>query len=144
MDRPAPGQLIARGTARLLRQHGFACVTEFVPRSGLRVDVMGLGPKGELWIIECKSSLADYRSDHKWQGYLDWCDRFFWAVPLDFPDDILPPGTGLIRADPYGAAIVREAPEAKLAAARRAVLIRKFAFHAARRLQVLLDPPPGA
>ena len=83
-----PGQLLARGVCRHLRTLDFACAEELVPTRGLRVDVMALGPKGEIWVIECKSSRADFQSDHKWQGYLEWCDRFFWAVDGDFPTDL--------------------------------------------------------
>lgn len=104
---------------------------------------MALGPKGEVWVIECKSSRADFMSDNKWEGYLDWCDRFFWAVGDDFPVDLLPEGTGLIIADAYDAEIIRMAPEYKLAPARRKVLVQKFATHAARRLQALRDPGAG-
>ena len=135
-----PGQLLARGVCRHLNGYGFVSIEEFVPTRGLRVDVMGLGPKGELWVIECKSGRADYQSDSKWQGYLDWCDRFFWAVDGDFPTDLLPDDTGLIIADQYSAEIIRMAPEDKLAAPRRKVLTHKFATHAARRLQTLRDP----
>lgn len=135
-----PGQLLARGVCRHLASHGFSVVEEFVPERGMRVDVMALGPKGEIWVVECKSSRADFQSDCKWEGYLDWCDRYFWAVDLAFPTDLLPMETGLIIADSYDAEIVRMAPEDKLAGARRNVLIRKFAFHAARRLQALRDP----
>ncbi|TDK51750.1 MmcB family DNA repair protein [Antarcticimicrobium luteum] len=135
-----PGQLLARGVSRQLRRHGFVSIEEFVPRRGLRVDVMGLGPKGELWVIECKSGRADFQSDSKWQGYLEWCDRYFWAVDLAFPTDLLPAETGLIIADAYDAEILRMGPEDRLAPARRKVLIQKFASHAARRLQALRDP----
>jgi hypothetical protein len=135
-----PGQLLARGVCRHLAGHGFAMIEEFVPDRGLRVDVMALGPKGELWVVECKSSRADFMSDGKWQGYLAWCDRFFWAVDQDFPTDLLPEGTGLILADSYDAEILRMAPEDRLPAARRNMLIRKFGFCAARRLHGLRDP----
>lgn len=135
-----PGQLLARGVARHLVSHGFACVEELVPARGLRVDVMALGPKGEVWIVECKSSRADFTSDNKWQGYLEWADRFFWAVDADFPTDLLPDETGLIIGDAYGGEIIRMGPETKLAPARRKVMVQKFAFHAARRLQGLRDP----
>lgn len=138
-----PGQKLARGVARHLSSHGFVSIEEFVPTRGLRVDVMGLGPKGEIWVIECKSSREDFQTDSKWQGYLDWCDRYFWAVDTEFPTDLLPAETGLIIADAYGAEIIRMAPEDKLAAARRKVLIQKFAVNAARRLQALRDPGPG-
>lgn len=135
-----PGQILARGVARHLKGLGFACVEEFVPSRGLRVDVMALGPKGELWVVECKSGLADFRSDGKWEGYLDWCDRFFWAVDLEFPVEVLPEETGLIVADGYDGEIIRPGPEAKLAGARRKALTLKFARDAARRLQGFRDP----
>ncbi|AXI55550.1 hypothetical protein SuNHUV7_26540 (plasmid) [Pseudoseohaeicola sp. NH-UV-7] len=138
-----PGQLLARGVSRHLSSHDIASIEEFVPARGLRVDVMGLGPKGEVWIIECKSSRADFQTDCKWQGYLEWCDRYFWAVDCDFPTDLLPEQTGLIIADAYDAEIIRMAPEHKLAPARRKVVIQKFASHAARRLQRLRDPAMG-
>ena len=135
-----PGQLLARGVARHLRSHDFVSVEELVPTSGLRVDVMALGPKGEIWVIECKSSRVDFQSDHKWQGYLEWCDRFFWAVDADFPTEILPPETGLIIADGYDAEIMRMGPEDPLPAARRKVMTRKFARHAAKRDHGFRDP----
>ncbi|RJL20563.1 DNA repair protein MmcB-related protein [Paracoccus siganidrum] len=135
-----PGQRLARGVARLLVSLDHAVLTEFVPARGLRVDLISLGPKGELWIVECKSSRADFACDRKWQGYLDWCDRYFWAVDGDFPAGLLPDDTGLILADPYGAEIRRMAPEARLAGARRNRLMRDFARAAALRLQRLQDP----
>lgn len=135
-----PGQLLARGVCRHLRQYDFACVEEFVPAPGLRVDVMALGPKGELWVIECKSSRADFQSDSKWQGYLDWCDRYFWAVDSDFPTELLPADTGLILTDPYDAEIIRMPAEDKLPPARRKKLTLKFARNAASRLGACRDP----
>ncbi len=138
-----PGQILARGVVRHLSSLGFACVEEFVPDRGLRVDVLALGPKGEIWVIECKSSRTDFMTDEKWQGYLPWCDRYFWAVDQEFPTDLLPEDSGLIIADAYDAEILRMAPEDKLAGARRTVLTRKMAQHAARRLQALRDPGAG-
>ena len=135
-----PGQRIARGVSRHLRSLDFACVEEFVPDRGLRVDVMALGPKGELWVVECKSSRADFASDQKWQGYLDYCDRYFWAVDGDFPTELLPGDSGLILADDYDAEILRMGPEVKLAAARRKKLTTRLARIAAIRLQGLRDP----
>ncbi|MBE3639846.1 MmcB family DNA repair protein [Mangrovicoccus sp. HB182678] len=139
-----PGQRLARGTGRHLRDLGFAVLEEFVPARGLRVDVIALGPKGEIWIVECKSGRADFTSDRKWTGYLDWCDRFFWAVDADFPEGLLPPETGLILADAWDAEIVRMGPEARLASARRTALMRGFARQAAWRLQALRDPGVAA
>lgn len=135
-----PGQLLARGVCRHLVSHNFVTVEELIPTSGLRVDVMALGPKGEVWIIECKSSRADFQSDSKWQGYLEWCDRYFWAVDEAFPTDLLPDETGLLIADAYDAEILRMGPETKLAPARRKVMIQKFARHAAARWHAVRDP----
>jgi hypothetical protein len=139
-DDLAPGQLLARGVCRHLLSHDFVSVLELVPTPGLRVDVMALGPKGEVWIVECKSSRADFMADQKWQGYLDFCDRFFWAVDAEFPTELLPADSGLIIADGYDAEILRIGPEAKLAPARRKAMVQKFARHAALRLQALRDP----
>ena len=135
-----PGQILARGVCRHLLSHGFVAVEELVPAPGLRVDVMALGPKGEVWIIECKSGRSDFTSDRKWQNYLEWSDRFFWAVDADFPVDLLPEGTGLIVADAYDAEILRIGAETPLAGARRKVVVQKFARHAALRLQAFRDP----
>ncbi|MDZ7710806.1 MAG: MmcB family DNA repair protein [Roseovarius sp.] len=136
-----PGQLLARGVCRHLLSHDFVSIEEFSPERGKRVDVIALGPKGEIWVIECKSGRADYASDAKWQGYLDWCDRYFWAVDAAFPVDLLPDGTGLIIADAFDAEILRMAPETRLAPARRVALTRRIARDAARRLRRFTDPP---
>lgn len=135
-----PGQILARGVCRHLLGYDFACLEEFVPERGKRVDIMALGPKSEIWVIECKSSRADFVCDAKWQGYLDWCDRYFWAVDEAFPTDLLPDDTGLIIADGYDAQIIRMGPETKLPAARRTALTRRFARAAALRLQGARDP----
>lgn len=135
-----PGQRLARGVSRHLFSLGFSALEEFVPSGGLRVDVIGLGPKGEIWVVECKSSRADFQSDSKWQDYLEWCDRYFWAVDTEFPIELLPADSGLIIADDYDAEVIRMAPEEKLAPARRKKLVQKFASDAARRLQRLRDP----
>jgi hypothetical protein len=146
-DMPAaarPGAMLARGVCRALSAaHDFACVEELTLPTGLRVDVMALGPKGEVWVVECKSSRADLAADAKWQGYLDWADRFFWAVGPDFPVEILPEATGLILADAFGAEIVRLGPEARLSGPRRRALTLRVARHAARRAQGYRDPGAG-
>jgi len=137
-----PGVTLARGVCRMLAQRGFASLTEFSTRDGLRMDVCALGAKGEIWCVEVKSSRADFLSDRKWEGYLGWCDRFFFAVPESFPDELLPAGQGLIRADAYGADILRWGPEEKLAAARRKAMTLQFARNAAGRVFTLTDPRP--
>lgn len=130
---------VVRGTARLLWRHDCLTVTEVVLGNGRRVDLMGLCAKGQVTIVEVKVSRADLLGDAKWIGYLDYCDRFFWAVPrelvpvLDRPS-LLPESVGLIVADRYDAAIVREAPTRRLAAPRRRAQTLLFARRAARRL----------
>lgn len=137
----SPGQLLARGASRYLtRAFGMATIEELVPTRGLRVDVMALSAKGEIWVIECKSGRSDFQSDHKWHRYLEWCDRFFWAVDADFPSDLLPDTTGLLIADGYGAEMIREAPLNKLPPARRKAMTLTFARCAANRAQAARDP----
>lgn len=134
-----PGQRLARGVSRHLQSLGFASVLEFVPTRGLRVDVAAIGRAGEIWVVECKSCRADFMTDHKWQGYLPYCDRFFWAVDADFPLELLPDETGLILADDWDAEILREGPESKLAPARRKAMTLKLARTAAERLRRFED-----
>jgi hypothetical protein len=112
-----------------------ACLTELRLGNGRRLDVLALGPKGELWAVEVKSSVEDFRVDQKWQSYLDYCDRFFFAVPMHFPKDLIPADVGLIVADRFEAAIIRPSPETKLSAARRKKLLISFGQTAAARLR---------
>ncbi len=135
-----PGQVLARGVCRFLIDEGLAPVTELSPVRGLRTDVMALAPNGDIWVVECKSSVADFRSDAKWEGYLDWCDRFYFAGPADLPDDLLPEDHGLMIADGYGAEIVRQADKRPLAAARRKALTQRIARVSALRLRTVADP----
>jgi hypothetical protein len=127
----------------MLTQRGYASLTEFITSDGLRMDICAFGPKGEIWCIEVKSSRADFLSDHKWPGYLGWCDRFFFAVPENFPDEILPFEQGLIHADGFGGDILRWGAEEKLATARRKAMTLAFARNAAGRVQGLTDPGLG-
>ena len=135
-----PGQVLARGVCRFLIDQGLAPVTELSPVRGLRTDVTALAPNGEIWVVECKSSVADFRSDTKWEGYLEWCDRFYFAGPADLPDDLWPEDYGLMIADGYGAEIVRAAEKRPLAAARRKAQTQRIARVAALRLRALADP----
>lgn len=134
---------VARGTRRLLAGFGYASVTELTLASGRRADLVALGPDGTLWIVEIKSSVADLRADTKWPDYRDYCDRLFFAIPDHVPHDIMPPEAGLIVADAYGAALLREAPEHRLAGARRKAVMLRFAQAAASRLHTLADPDLG-
>ncbi len=133
------GEELARGAGRHLRSRGFTYLEEFVPAPGLRVDLMGINPNGKLWIVECKSSRADYLSDKKWRCYLPFCDQFFFAVDKNFPHAILPDDTGLIIADPYDAEIIRFGPELTVSPVRRKSLTIKLAHNAADRHGLLKE-----
>ena len=131
---------IARGTARLLRALGFACVSELPLPSGRRADLVALNEKGEIWIVEIKSSLEDLRADQKWPDYRAHCDRLFFAFTADLPCEIFPADTGLIVADAYGAHMHCDAPEHRLPAATRKSMTVRFAMAAAQRINRLVDP----
>ncbi|MBS7543179.1 MmcB family DNA repair protein [Ancylobacter oerskovii] len=131
---------IRRGALRYVAACGLVGVPEFVLASGRRADVAALCAKGEVWVIEVKSSVADFRADHKWFEYRDFCDRLFFAVAPGFPLEILPEDTGILVADGFGAALMREAPRHPLAAPQRKALTLRLARCAAGRLMGLMDP----
>jgi hypothetical protein len=131
---------VARGTARLLHAHGFCVVSELALPSGRRADLVALDSGGAIWIVEIKSSVADFRADQKWQDYRAHCDRLFFATALEVPCEIFPPDCGLIVADAFGAEFKCQAPEHRLAAATRKSMLLSFACAAALRLQSLTDP----
>ena len=131
---------IARGTARFLHALGYSVVSELPLPSGRRADLVALGDDGEILIVEIKSSIADFRVDQKWMEYRLHCDRLFFATVVEVPCEIFPADAGLIVADAFGAAIVCEAPEHRLPAARRRSVMLRFAHAAALRLQALTDP----
>ena len=131
---------IARGVMRHFSQIGLSSLSEFSPIRGLRVDIITLGMSDEIWIVECKSGQSDFKSDKKWQNYLDWCDRYFWAVDANFPINILPSDTGIIIADAYDASILRDSPLNKLSAARRKKIMNSVARLACNRLLLHTDP----
>ena len=131
---------VCRGAGRLLRALSFAVVNELTLANGRRADIVGLSAAGDIWIVEVKSCLEDLRVDGKWPEYRDFSDALFFAVAPGFPLEVLPADTGLILADRYGAEIVRQAPETRLAAARRKAMTLRFARAAAFSLQALADP----
>jgi hypothetical protein len=133
---------ILRGVQRLLSAHNFVSLAEVPLANSRRADVLALGPQSTIWIVEIKSSIADFRADQKWHEYRDYCDALLFAVAPDFPVDILPVETGLILADSYGGEIMRQPPEHTLSPARRKALILSFATMAARRLHTFTDPGP--
>ncbi len=131
---------ITRGVRRMLFERGLRGLVEFPLANGRRADILALADDGEVTIIEVKSGPVDYRTDQKWPDYLDFCDRFFFAVDAHFPVDLIPPDCGLIIADAFGAEIVRSSPLAKLAGARRKALTLRVAQVAMTRLHRVEDP----
>jgi hypothetical protein len=131
---------IARGTARLLRALGFACISELPLTSGRRADLVAINERGEIWIVEIKSSIEDLRADQKWPEYRAHCDRLFFAFTQDLRCEIFPDETGLIIADAYGAHLQRPAPEHRLPAPTRKSMTVRFALAAAQRINRLVDP----
>jgi len=145
-DSPIVAQDVARGVTRLFFRQDMFALCEVPLPNGRRADMVAIDSKGLLTIVEIKVSRADLLCDQKWPDYLDYCDHFFWAVPAGFSlahfdSGPLGPGlSGLIVADRYDAAVVREAPMRKLAPARRKAETLRFARRAARRLVGDLDP----
>jgi len=140
LRRDAVTREVCRGVCRLLRDLRYACIAELPLPNGRRADVVGLSQSGDLWIVEVKSGVEDFRTDHKWPEYRDFSDALFFAVAPGFPLDLLPADTGLILADRYGGEIVRQALETRLAPARRKAMTLRFAHCAALSLQAALDP----
>jgi hypothetical protein len=140
---PAPSGLLARGVCRALDQLGYASLLEFPLANGRRADILALGQKGELLIIEIKSSVADFRADRKWAFYREYADRLYFAVPNEFPAVLIPEECGLIVADAFGAAVLRHGTLTPLAAGRRRALTLRFGLAAASRLRRHLDPEAG-
>lgn len=135
---------VARGVSRLLIQEGFSPILEFSLANGRRLDVAALGTDGTVVGIEIKVAVSDLKSDGKWPDYLEFCELFYFAIPPDFPDELVPQGTGLIVADRYGGAIVRPSPPTALHASRRKAVTLRFAKVAAERLALALDLAAGA
>ncbi|MDH3700766.1 MAG: MmcB family DNA repair protein [Alphaproteobacteria bacterium] len=138
-----PAQALARGVARLFADLGQTALFEFSLRNRRRADVTALAADGLFTIAEIKTSVADFRADQKWPDYLPFCDFFYFAVPTDFPTALIPDECGLIVADAYGGAIVREAPEVRMNATRRRALALRYGRTAARRLMQHTDPGGG-
>lgn len=131
---------VARGTARLLRSLGFTSVSELPLPSGRRADLVALNERGDVWIVEIKSSAEDLRADHKWEDYRAHCDRLFFAFTQELPPEIFPKETGLIVADAYGAHMLCDAPEHRLPAPTRKLMTVRFGMAAALRINRLVDP----
>lgn len=131
--RPEITLALARGISRMLIDLGLTPLLELPLGNGRRADIVGLAPGGELWIVETKSCVADFAVDQKWPDYLDYCDRFFFGVTEDFPRELIPDECGLIVADSFGGAVLRDSPLRPLAGARRKAMTLSYARLAALR-----------
>lgn len=141
LARPDVTQLLARGVTRLLMDHALSPLLEVPLANGRRADIMAITGSGEIWIVETKSCLADYACDAKWPDYIEYCDRFFFGVTEEFPRDLIPEECGLIVADGFGGAVLRDSPVRTLNAARRKAVTLLFARIAAQRLAFLSSTP---
>jgi hypothetical protein len=137
---PRTAALLARGVCRALEQLGYASLLEFPLANGRRADILALGRRGDLVIIEIKSSVADFRADRKWVHYRDFADRLYFAVPSRFPTALIPEECGLIVADGFAASLLRDGASIPLAPGRRRALTLRFALTAAARLRRHIDP----
>jgi len=147
-DAPPIAAEVARGVTRLMCRQDLFAVCEVPLPNGRRADLMAIDGKGGFTIVEIKVAKADLLGDGKWRDYLDYCDRFFWAVPPHLAhileeERYLPGEAGLIVADRYDAAVVREAVPRPLAPARRKAELLRFARRTARRLAAQVDPSLG-
>lgn len=148
VDQPPIAAEVARGVTRLFCRRDWFAMCEVPLPNGRRADLMAIDGKGQLAIVEIKVSRADLLGDGKWLDYLDYCDRFFWAVPQGLAtileqEHFLPGEAGLLVADRYDAVIMREAIDRPLAPARRKAETLRFARRAARRLSAQIDPTLG-
>ena len=148
-DPPALGcraEDVVRGIARLFHRQGLTTLTEVPLPGGRRADLLAIDARGAVTIVEVKVARADLLGDHKWVDYLDWCDRFYWALSSTLDADLLAATdrlqgrAGLIVADRYEAAIIHEATPAPLAASRRKAQQLRIARLAMRRLMLAADP----
>jgi hypothetical protein len=134
---------IVRGSQLMFAELGLASLTEVGLANGRRADLMGVGPRGEILIVEVKSCLQDFRTDQKWPEYAPYCDRFYFAIDCDFPKERIPETCGLLVCDGFGGAVLRESEAAPLSGARRKAVTLSFARLAAARLMRVGERAPA-
>ena len=139
-DRASATSRITRGVRRALAALGQVSITELPLKNGRRADILAVDAAGSITLIEVKSSLSDFTSDRKWPEYEPYCDRFYFAVAVDFPLERLPDDCGVMVADAYGGEVIREAEERRLNAARRKAMLLRFCLAAGQRLHRQEDP----
>lgn len=129
---------IRRGVIKGFKHQDIGFLAELSLSTGRRADLIGLDRKGQIVIVEIKSSVEDFRADNKWHEYREFCDQFYFATSPDVPADIFPQDEGFIVADAYGCEILREAQTHKLAPATRKALTLRFARAAAEKLRPII------
>ncbi len=139
---PPPARTLAlcRAAARFCALRGWAPVTEMPLPNGRRADILALLPDGRFAIVEVKSCARDFLSDGKWPEYREYCDLLYFAVDLDFPQELIPEEVGLLFTDGPDGTLLRDAPAHPLAAARKRALLHRYAVTAAGRLAAFQDP----
>jgi hypothetical protein len=133
--RPEITAMLARGVQRMLADLGFVSILEMPLANGRRADIIAINAAGAIWIVETKSGVEDFAVDQKWPDYPEYCDGFLFAVAEDFPRALIPDNVGLIVADGFGGAVLRDPPQHPLSAPRRKAMMLAFARLAAARLQ---------
>ena len=126
--------MVRRGVQRMLMEMRHAVLPELTLASGRRADLISLSDKGEIWIVEIKTSIEDFRVDRKWPEYRAFCDRLYFATNKDTPAEIFPEDAGLFVADAYGAELLRDAPDHRLSPPARKAMTLNFSRIAAARL----------
>lgn len=130
---------VTRGVCRMLTELGYETLREFRVGPNRRVDVIGLNSDGEFVIVEVKSSAADFHSDRKWREYVDFCEKFYFAVAEDFPHALLPEECGLMVADGFGGVVRRQSPIGSMNGNRKRSQLVRFAMTAGQRLRRAYD-----
>ena len=129
--------MVRRGVQRLLTSLGAHVLPELCLASGRRADLVAITRQGDIWIVEIKSSVEDFRVDRKWPEYRLHSDRFFFATHPQVPSSLFPQDCGFILSDGYGAEILRDAPEHRLSAETRKALMLRIARAGAARVLAL-------
>ena len=131
-------QKITDAVARMfIRERNNGVLREFKLKVRRRVDLIAVSEKGDISIVEIKSSPQDFFSDKKWTEYIEWADKFYFGVGEDFPLKILPEAerSGVIITDGFDCHEVQPAPLKKLNGLRRNTLIREIAKVSMNRVE---------
>jgi hypothetical protein len=85
--------------------------------SKLRADILGLTVRGQTVIVEIKSCWADFTSDTKWESYLPFANKMYFAISIELfeskhgayiKDRLKAHGVGLMVVTEGGNVIVKQ------------------------------------